>query len=111
MSLLKDLYRNQTNIDFRRLWRFSTVISGALVVFTAILLLLRGLNLSIDFEGGGVWTVPVADGVTVADGREAAGLADVGQRRMSLGGGLVMWGHRAPVDQPAGPSVDPPARS
>ncbi len=76
MSFLGALYANQTNIDFRRLWRFSTVISGALVVLTAILLLLRGLNLSIDFEGGGVWTVPVADGVTVADGREAAGLAE-----------------------------------
>lgn len=76
MSFLGALYANQTNIDFRRLWRFSTIISGSLVVLTAILLLVRGLNLSIDFEGGGVWTVPVADGVTVADGREAAGLAE-----------------------------------
>ncbi len=76
MSFLGALYANQTNIDFRRLWRFSTIISGTVVVLTVILLLVRGLNLSIDFEGGGVWTVPVADGVTVADGREAAGLAE-----------------------------------
>lgn len=76
MSFLGALYANQTNIDFRRLWRYSTIISGTLVVLTVILLLVRGLNLSIDFEGGGVWTVPVAEGVTVADGREAAGLAE-----------------------------------
>jgi hypothetical protein len=26
---------------------------------------------------------------------EAAGIADVGHRRMSLGGGIVVWGRRA----------------
>ncbi len=76
MSFLGALYANQTNIDFRRLWRYSTIVSGSLVVLTVVLLVLRGLNLSIDFEGGGVWTVPVPEGVTVAEGREAAGLAD-----------------------------------
>lgn len=76
MSFLGALYANQTSIDFRRLWRYSTIVSGALVVLTVILLVLRGLNLSIDFEGGGVWTVPVADGVTVAEGREASGLPE-----------------------------------
>lgn len=76
MSFLGALYANQTNIDFRRLWRYSTIVSGSLVVLTVLLLLLRGLNLSIDFEGGGVWTVPVPEGVTVSDGREAAGLAE-----------------------------------
>lgn len=76
MSLLKDLYRNQTNIDFRPVWRRSILFSGSLVLITIILLLVRGLNLSIDFRGGGVWQVPVGDGVTVAEGREAAGLPD-----------------------------------
>jgi len=76
MSFLGALYANQTNIDFRRLWRVSTIVSAVLVVLTVVLLLVRGLNLSIDFEGGGVWTVPVPERVTVADGREAAGLAD-----------------------------------
>lgn len=33
-----------------------------------------------------------------------AGLDGVGTRRMSLGGGLVMWGRRAPHDIDAGPS-------
>ena len=35
---------------------------------------------------------------------EDAGLCDLGLRRMSLGGGLVMWGRRAPHDVDAGPS-------
>jgi demethylmenaquinone methyltransferase / 2-methoxy-6-polyprenyl-1,4-benzoquinol methylase len=37
---------------------------------------------------------------------EAAGLTDIGLRPMSLGGGLVMWGHRQlarPFDQPVEP--------
>jgi demethylmenaquinone methyltransferase / 2-methoxy-6-polyprenyl-1,4-benzoquinol methylase len=35
---------------------------------------------------------------------EDAGLCDIGLRRMSLGGGLVMWGRRAPHNVDAGPS-------
>ena len=66
MSLLKTLYRGDTNVDFRPLWRRSVVISGSLVVISLLLLLVRGLNLSIDFEGGGVWEVPVADVVRLA---------------------------------------------
>jgi preprotein translocase subunit SecF len=76
MSFLQDLYRNQTNVDFRRLWRYSVAFSAAMALLTVVLLLTRGLNLSIDFEGGGVWQVPVADGVTVAEGREASGLPE-----------------------------------
>jgi preprotein translocase subunit SecF len=74
MSMLRRLYRGETNIDFRPLWKRSVVISAALVAISAALLLVRGLNLSIDFEGGGVWVVPVSDSVTVADGRDAVGL-------------------------------------
>ena len=72
MSTLSTLYRGETNIDFRPLWRRSVPVSAALVVIALLsLLLIRGLNLSIDFEGGGVWEVPVPDTVTVADGRAA----------------------------------------
>ncbi|MDH3678999.1 MAG: protein translocase subunit SecF [Acidimicrobiia bacterium] len=74
MSFVRTLYRGETNIDFRPLWKRSVAISGALVVVSLLLLLVRGLNLSIDFEGGGVWEVPVAETVTVADGRAAAGI-------------------------------------
>ena len=77
MNMLRRLYRGETSIDFRPLWARSVPISTALVVISLLLLLVRGLNLSIDFEGGGVWEVPVAESVTVADGRQAVpGLED-----------------------------------
>jgi preprotein translocase subunit SecF len=81
MSTLQRLYRGETNIDFRPLWKRSIVVSATLVLVSVILLLVRGLNLSIDFEGGGVWVVPVADTVTVADGRAAV---DLDEARVQL---------------------------
>ncbi|MFV0257286.1 MAG: protein translocase subunit SecF, partial [Acidimicrobiales bacterium] len=55
--------------------RRSVVASTVLAVASLILVLVHGLNLSIDFEGGGVWEVPLsADStVSVADARAAAG--------------------------------------
>jgi preprotein translocase subunit SecF len=77
MSLFSDLYRGRTAIDFRPVWRWSVVVSAGLMVASLALLALHGLDLSIDFEGGGVWEVPVDDSVTVADARDAvAGTAD-----------------------------------
>ncbi len=77
MSLFQRLYRGTTAINFRPMWRRSVPISGVLLLVSIILLLVRGLNLSIDFEGGGVWEVPVDETVTVADGRDAvSGLDD-----------------------------------
>ena len=76
MNLLRRLYRGETNIDFRPVWKRSVVISAALMVIAIVLLFVRGLNLSIDFEGGGVWVVPVDETVTVADGRDAAAITE-----------------------------------
>ena len=83
MSVLSSLYQGRVNIDFRPLWKRSVAVSGALVVIALVLLLVRGLNLSIDFEGGGVWEVPVADSVTVADARAALpGMEDARVQRV-----------------------------
>ncbi|MEL7158738.1 MAG: protein translocase subunit SecF [Actinomycetota bacterium] len=77
MSFVRRLYQGTTAVDFRPMWRRSIPISAALVVISLALLGLRGLELSIDFDGGGVWEVPVADDVSVADGRAAVpGLED-----------------------------------
>ncbi|MGI9612466.1 MAG: protein translocase subunit SecF [Acidimicrobiales bacterium] len=76
MKTLRRLYRGETNIDFRPLWKRSVVVSAALAAIAAALLLIQGLNLSIDFEGGGVWVAPVPEDVTVADGRAAVDLAE-----------------------------------
>lgn len=83
MSLFGNLYRGKTNINFRPLWKRSVPISGILLVASVVLLLVRGLNLSIDFDGGGVWEVSVDDTVTVADGRAVLpDLSDVRVQRI-----------------------------
>lgn len=62
-----------TKIDFRPLWYTSIRASAVLFALSLTLLLVRGLNLGIEFEGGGQWQVPVAEDVSVADGRDAVG--------------------------------------
>jgi preprotein translocase subunit SecF len=73
VSVFRNLYRSQTRFDFVPLWRRSLVISLTLLVGSIVLLLVRGLDLSIDFDGGGVWEVPVPEEVGVADARDATG--------------------------------------
>jgi len=82
MSFLSDIFAGRSNIDFRPTWRISMAVSGFLVVASIVLLLVRGLSLSIDFEGGGIWEVPVSDEVTVADARDAVSAA--GDARITL---------------------------
>ena len=84
MGIASDLYRGTTNIDFRPLWRRSVQISAAMLVISVLSLAGRGVNLSIDFEGGGKWEVPVPSTITVADGRDAVGIEDA--RVQILGG-------------------------
>jgi preprotein translocase subunit SecF len=72
MSVFRNLYRGETSIDFRPIWRISVPLSSAIAVISIVLLVFVGLNLSIDFEGGGVWEVPVDDSVDVSDARSAA---------------------------------------
>ncbi len=76
MSLRQDLYRSKARIDFRPIWKISVKVSAVLFAFSILLFLVRGLNLSIDFEGGGVFEVPVAEDVTVADARSVISTPD-----------------------------------
>ncbi|MEM7271722.1 MAG: protein translocase subunit SecF [Actinomycetota bacterium] len=86
MSVIRDVFGGRAAIDFRPKWRISLAVSGALLVASLVLLLTRGLNLSIDFDGGAVWEVPVGEDVSVADARDAIGeLADA--RIQLVGGG------------------------
>ena len=61
MGLLKQLYRDSSDINFPRLFRFTGVASLLLVVASVVLLFTMGLKLSIDFEGGSVWEIPSQD--------------------------------------------------
>ena len=60
-----------SDVDFRPRWRISLRVSAALFAISVALLAFKGLNLSIEFEGGGLWEVPVAEDVSVSDGRDA----------------------------------------
>lgn len=71
MGLRSDLYNSRANVDFRPLWKKSLPASVAAALISALLLLTVGLNLSIDFEGGGIFEVPVPSDVSVADARAA----------------------------------------
>ncbi|GIU83630.1 MAG: protein translocase subunit SecF [Acidimicrobiales bacterium] len=63
---------------FVRLWPKAMILSAVLLVASVAALLTRGLNLGIDFEGGGRWEVPAEDlGVErVRDVMRAAGAAN-----------------------------------
>ncbi len=71
MNLRSDLYQSRSKIDFLPIWARSVPISAGLAVLALVLLLVVGLNKSIDFEGGGIFEVPVSDDVSVADARSA----------------------------------------
>ena len=58
MGVGYDLYRGRNDFNFPRYWKVMLGISALLMVVSVASLLTRGLNLSIDFEGGTVWEVP-----------------------------------------------------
>lgn len=76
MGFLQNIHRGENAIDFPKLWRISVVVSGVAVAASIIALIIGGLNLSIEFEGGTEFEVN-APGVSIDQARSA--LADVGE--------------------------------
>jgi preprotein translocase subunit SecF len=70
MTLRQRLYSGNPGFDFRQMWGKALVISLVVAVICLGSLLVRGLNLGIDFRGGGVWEVPTAD-LSVQGARDA----------------------------------------
>ena len=70
MGIVSDLYRGRNDFDFPRLWRRVGIVSTLLVVVSIGSFFTRGLNLSIDFEGGSVWEIP-SQNFTEAQARAA----------------------------------------
>ena len=77
--------------DFTPLWKRGVIASGLLVTIFLISLLTRGLNLGIDFEGGGLWDSP-AGNASVADVRDA--LRPLGQDGAQIQEGTDQAGNR-----------------
>ncbi len=77
MSTFGRMYRGETEFDFiaqRKRW---FTVSAVLIAVSLLSLLIRGLDLSIDFTGGTLVDAPNESGLDVADYRDA--LADIGQ--------------------------------
>jgi preprotein translocase subunit SecF len=63
-NLTGRLYRGEISIDFvsrKKLWY---IISGCILVISILALGIRGLNYSVDFKGGSLFTVPASSQVT-----------------------------------------------
>ena len=54
---IRALLRNENNIDFPRFWKPAGMASGVLLLVAIGALLIGGLNLGIEFEGGASWEV------------------------------------------------------
>ncbi|MGH8998965.1 MAG: protein translocase subunit SecF [Acidimicrobiia bacterium] len=77
-SQLSDILHERTNYDFvgpKRKW---FAISGILILMGVGALLIRGLDLGIDFEGGTSWQVEVAEGVDPSTGDVRAEMEEAG---------------------------------
>lgn len=74
---LRQIFDNTSTIDFRPSWRFTMPIAGVVTAISAVLIAVFGFNLSIDFEGGGIYEVQVPAEVSVADVRSAITETDV----------------------------------
>jgi preprotein translocase subunit SecF len=103
MSLLRDLYRGDTQFDFvgnRRKW---FAISGAIILISVLSLVFRQFNLSVDFAGGTLVEVENPAGATVTEVRNTVtglGFGNVRVQTTSGGDGIrVQTGELAPADE------------
>ncbi len=76
MNLRSDLYRSKSKVDFLPIWAKTVPLSATMTALAVILLLVVGLNKSIDFEGGGIFEAPIGAEVSVAEARAAISVPD-----------------------------------
>jgi preprotein translocase subunit SecF len=88
-SLGNRLYRGEVSYDIvgrKRLWY---IISAVVLAISIVTLVVRGLNLGIEFKGGAEFTVPVKNATTssITQAREAVAAAKVEVSNVTIVGG------------------------
>ena len=89
MSRLQRLLRNQTSVSFPKAWKTTLRVSAALILISVGALLVRGVNLGIEFEGGTVWETSAPD-VSTADVRDALRAVGQADAKIQFVGGDVI---------------------
>jgi preprotein translocase subunit SecF len=83
VSVLRQLYQGTNSFDLSRLWKVSLPLAAATTLIAVVLVLARGFDLGIEFQGGGMWEAPVED-LTVAEARDALGGVGLADARVQL---------------------------
>ncbi len=88
MSVLRRMYRNETSVPFAKLWKPVGLCSLLVLIISVSSLGFRGLNLGLEFEGGGAWEVE-ASGIEVEQVRNALPQSVSDAARIQTGGGVL----------------------
>ena len=79
---IRRLYRGNTSWDFLGVSKRVMAGSAIAVLICVLALMVRGLNLGIEFEGGGVWEMPAVEQVSTVDIEGAAAEAGMDDARV-----------------------------
>ena len=80
--VIKRMYRGETSWNFLEVSGRVLIGSAVAVLICVVALLARGLNLGIEFEGGGVWEAPASEQITTDTIRDAASTIDMNDARI-----------------------------
>jgi len=86
MNVLQRMYRGETDFDFIGAAQKTLIVSAVLVVLSLVLLVVRPLNLSIDFTGGTVVVAENNSGASLEEVRSAMSDLGLGGARVQLTG-------------------------
>ncbi len=81
-----EFFKHDLNVDFIGKWRYAVLISGLLLVVSAVSLLTRGLNFGIDFTGGTLIEVAYRQPVELDNVRSTLAKSDYSQAQVQYFG-------------------------
>ncbi len=98
------MYQGNTSWDFLGVSRRVLVCSAVAVIICLAALLVRGLNLGIEFEGGGVWESPASEAITtdtIDDAMSSVGMDDARIQRIKGGDDIFRVRGELPSEETA----------